>query len=137
MANPVPLWLLAVLLGGTFPVPPPLEQRPPDEPGFVIVEEVQFREVVRKVCKQVPDIKKVKKTIYETKEEEFCVTKSHKGAATPQTRKVLIKKEIVEEVPTYRQVVETVVEVVPCKVYRKIPCFPAPAGDPVSAGKQP
>ena len=124
MSIPMPVWLLTALLGGAFPVPPPPGVKPPCEPGYTLVEEIQYQQVVRKVCKMVPDVKKVRKTVYETKEEDFCLSKKPNTCGKPQTRKILIKKEIVEEVPTYRQVVESVVEVVPVKVYRKVPCPP-------------
>jgi len=127
MTTAAPVWLLTALLGGLLPVPPFAPRpgaKPTCEPGYQIVEEIEYRQIVRKVCKQVPDVKKVRKTVYEVKEEEHCVSKNHKGDTKPQTRRVLVKKEIVEEVPTYKSVVETVVEVVPVKVYRKVPCPP-------------
>jgi hypothetical protein len=104
------------------------------EPGYTIVEEICYKEVIRKVCKAVPETKK--KTVYSCKEEDFCVPKCRGlchghggddcGCATPRTRRVLVKKEVTEECPSVKWVVEKVVEVVPYKVYRKVPCTTAP-----------
>lgn len=118
---------------------------PPDkpvcEPGYTLVEEIQYREVVRKVCRLVPETKKVPRTVYEVKVVDYCQQKcpnplaclKHKGepaccgdCGKPRTRKVLVKKEVVDECPGYKCVVEEVVERVPCVVYRKVRCGEAP-----------
>lgn len=150
-------WLLgAVLLGGVIvlstarasegtavsPLPCP--------PGYTVVEEICYQDVVRKVCKVVPEVKKHKRIVYCVKEEDFCLTKcpcplygvhSCQGACcaqceAPRCKKVLLKKEIEEEVHGFKCVVECVVERVPYKVYRRVPCptpgAPGPATAPVA-----
>lgn len=119
---------------------------PPREPRYVLVEEIRYHDVIRKHCKIVPDTKKISKTVYECKEENYCLPKCphpllggsrgkgedvcpYPTCDKPRRRKVLVKKEVVEECPTFRCVVESVVERVPYKVYRKVPC-PAPAAMP-------
>lgn len=149
--------LLALALGSlTAQVTSPMAGRAsPDlqvcPPGCKFVEEIVHKEVVRHVCKYVPDVKKVRKTVYECKEEPYCLPKCSCGsfslfgyrvscwgcghsAANPECdqcepvrmRRVLVKREVVQECPTYKCVVETVREVVPVKVYRAVPCNSAP-----------
>jgi len=116
-------------------------KKPTCEPGYTIVEEICYREVVKKVCRAVPDVQKIRKTVYAVKEEDFCVPKNpglhlhgKKGCDElpcpecehPRTRRILVKKEVVEEVHTVKCVVENVVELVPYKVYRKVPCADNP-----------
>lgn len=77
-----------------------------------------------KVCRCVPTTKKVTKPVYSCKCEDFCVPGPstrhkvcdecghHKTVYTPtcadvRTRKVLVKQNKTEEVPTYKWVVET------------------------------
>lgn len=123
----------------------------PCEPGYRWVQEDSFQEVERCVCKAVPSVKKVRKVVYETKPDPFCVRlasfrdlfagKGKGGEADcgegclkckgPHHRAILVKTEITCEVPSTRCVVEKVVEKVPCKVWRKVPCAPgAPPADP-------
>jgi hypothetical protein len=119
--------------------------KPGCEPGYVWVEETCYREVVTKCCKLVPDVKKVTRYVYDIKEEDFCLTKCRcpvcckaKGhcaeqpcpeCGKPRCKKRLVKREVVEERPRYKCVVECVVEKVPYTVYRKVPC---PAVPPTS-----
>jgi len=108
---------------------------PPCEPGYQWVEEVRYKEVVRYVCKMVPEVKKVKKIVYTPKEEPFCVRRAtlfggHKqadcGECTrckgPYKGTILVKTEITCEEPTTKCVTEKVVEKVPYVVRRKVPC---------------
>lgn len=110
------------------------------EPGFQWVEEDSFTEVVRFQCKVVPDVKKVKKINYSTKDDPFCVRKGLScgdcekclTCQGPHCRKILVKTEVTCEEPTTKCVVEKIVELVPCKVWKKVPCtttttLPAPA----------
>lgn len=117
-------------------------------PGWKLVEDIVYQEVVRRVCKYVPDVKKVRKTVYECKQEPFCLPKcghcgllgGHKAGCGPCApcdrceplcvRHILVKREVVTECPTYKCVVETVKDVVPVKVYRAVPCEPAPVTPP-------
>ncbi len=100
------------------------------EPGYQIVEETCTKQVERSVCKVVPDVKKVSKWVYSCKEDPFCI-KKHGGHCScpscgdPQHRIQLVKREVIEEHPTTKCVVEKVVETVTYKVYRKVPCGPA------------
>jgi len=110
---------------------------PTCEPGYQIVEEVCYKEVVHCVCKVVPDIKKVTKPVHDCKAVEFCQLKcpgfhcKHgcDGAPCPdcgkvRTRTVLLKKFVTVEEPTCKCVVEKVIERVPYTVYHKVPCRP-------------
>ncbi len=130
-------WLL--LHGASSASDHPSTRVPLCPPGHTLVEETIIKEVVRTTCKYVTETKKVRKTIYECKEEPFCLPKcshcallghkSHCGDCGPcealRMRRVLIKREVVEEVPVCRCVIETVVDKVPVKVYRPVPCAPA------------
>jgi hypothetical protein len=98
--------------------------------------------VVTKVCKVVPDVKKTVKWVYDCKPEDFCLPrcscplhglKKHHGCEKcascmqcdrPMNRNLLIKRQVVEECPTTKCVIETVVEKVPYVVHRKVPCGP-------------
>jgi len=121
------------------------------QPGYVIVEEITYQEVVRKCCKVVPEKIKTRRTVYGCKTEDYCLPRcphpwhGQSGCAegapaacpacsAPRTRQLLLKKEVVEEKSTFKCVVETVVEKVPCKVYRKVPC-PGPGPIPAAAAK--
>jgi hypothetical protein len=96
-------------------------------------EEVVYQNVVTHRCKMVPDVKQIKKTVYECKEVPFCLHKlpplfsHHKHDCCdeclecdcPRYKKVLLKKEIVcKEVCGTKCVIEEVVERVPCRVCR-------------------
>lgn len=114
---------------------------PECEAGYMLVEEIGTREVVREVCKTVPDVKKVKKWVYSTVPDNFCLQHTpchgHHGDCCgegcrycegPYCRNQLAKKLVTQDCPTTKCVVEKVVERVPCTVYRKVPCgLPAPA----------
>lgn len=89
---------------------------PPCEPGYRWAEEVRYKEAVRYVCKTVPDVKKVTKTVYSTKDDPFCLPGSG-----PHPRKILVKTEVTTEEPTTKRVVEKVVELVPYTVKTKVP----------------
>lgn len=102
------------------------------EPGYQIVEEICYQDVCHKVCRVVPDVKKTTKPVYSCKTEDYCLKKCPRlchcaedcpTCDHPRTRKILVKKFVTTECPTYKCVVETVVERVPCKVYRKVPCI--------------
>jgi hypothetical protein len=105
---------------------------PTCEPGFKIVEEIVMQDVVRQVCKTVPEFKK--KWVYSFIDDPFCIQDSHHGhhgkcqqCDGPFCRKQLVKREVLEPCPTMKCVIETIVERVPVKVYRKVPCD-APGG---------
>src|SRR5438046_2447173 len=100
-------------------------------------EQIVYQDCVTHSCKLVPETKQIKKTVYEVKDEPFCLKKlpplwallHHHGCdceicadcQCPRYRKVLIKKEIVcKEICTSKCVVQEHVERVPCKV-----CAPA------------
>lgn len=118
------------------------------EPGYQMVEEIVLKEVVRKVCKVVPEVKKHKRIVYTVKCEDYCLPKcgglfagcgdkcnkcGFRGPGAccpmceePRTRRVLVKKEVIEEEHTFKCVVECVTELVPVKVCKKVPCNPPP-----------
>ncbi len=93
--------------------------------------EVVLQDVSCKVCKPVPDKKKVTKIVYECKEEWYCLPQcpcplhigkhdccDSSGATCPtcekpRCRRVLIKKIVTEEKPTTKCVVETVTDRTP------------------------
>ncbi|MCS6897762.1 MAG: hypothetical protein NZM29_07280, partial [Nitrospira sp.] len=124
--------------------------------GYRIIEEVHYQDVVKKVCKVVPEVKKVEKWVYDYKTVDFCVPKcSLHGTLEnscsscqpsmqcdrPMSKNVLIKRKVVEEVKTQKCVVETVVERVPYTIRRKVPCdevrerIGAPSGTPIRSSK--
>lgn len=133
----------------------PHHSRPHCEPGYTLVEEVCYIDVVRKCCKPVPDVKKTVKWVYDCKTEDFCLTKcplhgSHRHHDCGQcvecgkvlTKKLLIKKAVVVETPATKCIVETFVEKVPHITYRKVPCAPGcptPGAipEPIPAPKSP
>lgn len=134
-------WLFAVLaLAGMDAVVRAqlaLQPKPACPPGCKVVEEVIIKEQVRHCCKVVPNVKK--KWVYDWVEEGFCIPKSpfcppgcdkHKIPHCKScTRKQLVKKEV-EECAGYKCEVDKIVEKVPCKVYRIVPCGPAEAAFP-------
>ena len=73
------LYLLAAALAAFAPpgvlAHGPHHAKPACEPGYTIVEEVCYKEVVTKVCKVVPDVKKTVKWVYDCKPEDFCLPK--------------------------------------------------------------
>ena len=105
-------------------------------PNCQVVEEIVYQDVVSHVCKLHPDKKQKKKTVYECKEVPYCVHKltcplkhdtcceqCKECECCARYKKVLIKKEIVEcEICTTKCVPEPVVQRVPVKVCRVIPC---------------
>lgn len=143
MCKRLVLLFTIILLGvpGAGPAVQASDFPPVCEPGYTLVEEVCYKDVVTKVCKMVPETKKNRKTVYDCKVEEYCVPKCpslfayfRKGCANdcadcepPRYRRILVKKEVVEECLGWKCVVEEVVERVPYTVYRKVPCAPAPA----------
>src|SRR5262245_18836942 len=72
------------------------------------------QENIRKVCKAVPETKKIKETKWECKCEEICIpgrTLTHDCQPTcgrVRWVKKLVKKETTKEVPTVKWVIETV-----------------------------
>jgi hypothetical protein len=126
------------------------DQPLPCEPGYTIVEETCYKEVIHKVCRQVPDVKKTVKTVYSCKEDDVCLPRCHGagghkhehgeacgegceecgGTAKVRTRRLLVKRFVTEECPSTKWVVESVVERVPYKVYHKVPCAAAGAACP-------
>jgi hypothetical protein len=121
----------------------------PCEPGYQIVTEVQYREVVKRVCKNVPDVKRVTHWVYECKTVDFCKAGCSLHGARHQgtcddcdghgsrcpcgpvgAKHYLLKRLVTEECPTTRCVVECTVERVPCVVCRKVPCAASPAACP-------
>ena len=109
---------------------------PPCEPGYRWAEELRCKDVERLVCKVVPDVKKVKKVVYATKDDPFCLPAAkpllgHQadcdcaGCRGPFARKILVKTEITCVEPTTKCVVEKVVERVEYRVKVKVPCGPA------------
>lgn len=95
-----------------------------------------YEEIVHYSCKLVPDVKPIKKTVYECKEVPFCVHQLPKFGdcdccplcqACPQFKKVLIKKEVVcGATCATKCVVEKTVErvPVPCCHCGHVPCAP-------------
>jgi hypothetical protein len=108
-------------------------------------EETVYQDVVKHRCVLVPDVKQIKKTVYECKEVPFCLHKlsplfsHHKHGCCceecqecdcPRYKKVLLKKEVVcREVCGTKCVIEEYVERVPCRVCRPCPhCSQAAPG---------
>lgn len=123
---------LALLYQTTLAAHPPTA-RPSCEPGYTIVEEIQYREVVRRCCKVVPEVKKTTKWVYGTKDDAYCLPKLRllQGGActtctTPQCRQLLVKKPVVHGTTTYKCVIEEVIEKVPYTVCHKVPISAAP-----------
>jgi hypothetical protein len=94
-------------------------------------------ECVEHGCKLVPEVKQIKKTVYEVQEVPFCVKKlppicslfhAHNcecevcaECQAPRYKKVLVKKEIIcREICTTKCVVET----------HRVPCPPCPPCNP-------
>lgn len=98
--------------------------KPVCEPGYKLVEEIEYQDVVKTVCKMVPDTKK--KWVYSMIDDPFCVQNSKHGhcpeCSGPYCRKLLVKTQIDEPCGTMKCVTETIVERVAVKVYRKVPC---------------
>lgn len=108
----------------------------PCEAGYRIVEETCYREVVHKVCRMVPDVKKTTKVVYDYKVVDYYLPKKHGLRCSqcgqcgcscgvcgkPRTKRVLMKKFVTVEQPTCKCVVECIVERVPYTVYRKVRC---------------
>lgn len=104
------------------------------EPGHIFIEEIRYQEIVHTICTTVPDVKKTVKPVYRCKEEEICLPKcSHckqkcgdcsscPQCGKPRSRRVLVKKLVMEACPTSKCVIETVVEKVPYKILRMVPC---------------
>lgn len=131
--------LLAAVLGFLFTAGAawsagPGRQPPTCASGYTLVEETIWCDVIRKVCRTVPDVKKTSRWVYVVEPEDFCThrCKLRGGCAEcahPRTRGNLVKKLVQETHPTTKCVVEEVVERIPFKVYRKVPC----AGGPIPA----
>jgi hypothetical protein len=128
--------------------------KPACEPGYTIVEEICYKDVIKKVVRPVPDVKKVPRWVYDNRPEDFalpCCTCPKCGCCAedgccvkcgkPCCRAPLIKRLEYDYIPITKCEVECTVEKVPYKVYRKVPCgqavppaaqvvVPAPAVDP-------
>jgi len=123
-ASPILFGMLLVVVANTLHAGEP----PPAEPGYRWVEVDGYEEIERLVCKVVPDVKKVKKIVYSTKDDAFCVPRPDLGGDSDTCptckglyhRKILIKKEITCEEPTTKCVTAKVKVKVPCKVWQKI-----------------
>lgn len=97
-----------------------------------VVEEIVYQDVVTQRCKLVPDKKPIKKIVYEVKEIPVCQKKlpcfGHcddcpECECCARTKRVLIKKEInCGDKEGTKCVTEEVVERVPVRVQRVIPC---------------
>jgi hypothetical protein len=104
-----------------------LSPRPACPPGCKVVEEIVMKEQPRFCCVVVPNIKK--KWVHETVDDGFCIPHSplHQRGCdkVPHcrscTRKLLVKKQV-EECAGYKCEVKKTMEMVPCKVYRIVPC---------------
>jgi hypothetical protein len=101
-------------------------------------EQVGYQDCVTHSCVLVPEVKQIKKTVYEVQEVPYCLKKlpplwslfHHHGCddcevcaecQCPRYKKVLVKKEIVcKEICTSKCVVQEHVQRVPCQV-----CEPA------------
>lgn len=104
------------------------------EPGYKMIECTEYKEVIRDVCRTVPDVKKVSKWVYACKDDPFCINFSGKRICLchekegcphckgPYDRIQLVKKEVITEIPITKCVVEKIVEVVPVKTCKKIRC---------------
>ncbi len=128
----IAFFLASICRAGDWAAP----TKPHCPPATTVVEETVMKEVTKFTCKWVPDVKKVRRTVYECREEPICLPRcghcslfGHKpGCAEcdrcepPRMRRVLVKREIVEEKPTCKCVLEEVKEVIPVKVYRQVPC---------------
>jgi hypothetical protein len=91
-------------------------------------EQVHYHDVITHRCRLVPEVKQIKKTVYEVHEVPYCLKKlpplfsfHHRGCDDcaecdcPRYKKVLFKKEIVcEEICGTKCVIEEVIERVPC-----------------------
>jgi hypothetical protein len=110
-----------------------------------------FREVCKKVCRVVPDVKKTPRNCYSCKCEDFCVLKCScplcrhccqscqpcspcdggcdapgycPRCGRPHVRHLLLKKIVNDECPQPKCVVERVAVLAPCKPCRCTPCLP-------------
>jgi hypothetical protein len=105
------------------------------EAGCKFVEEIVYKEVPKFTCKIVPNVKK--KWVYSCFDDAFCFTHTPcakhgcEKCPTCQTycRKLLVKRQV-EHCVGSKCVIEKTMEVVPCKVTRKVPCMPAPEALP-------
>lgn len=102
-------------------------------PWYAQPEQKGFHDCVTHSCTLVPEVKQIKKTVYEVQEVPYCLKKlpplwslfHHHGCddcevcadcQPPRYKKVLVKKEIVcKEICTTKCVVEEHVERVPCQ----------------------
>lgn len=120
-------WVLAVALCGIARAegPPP--------PWYAQPEQKGFHDCVTHSCTLVPDVKQIKKTVYEVQEVPFCLKRlpplwslfHHHGCDECEVcaecdcvryKKVLVKKEVVcKEICTTKCIVEEHVERVPCQ----------------------
>jgi len=111
---------------------------------YQVVEEICYKDVVRKWAVAVPDVKKVPRWVYSNYQEDFaapCCGLPHcsckhgcDGSAPCSTcgkvmcKSPLIKRLVFDEILITKCVVECQVEKVACVMYRKVPCGSAPPG---------
>ena len=120
--------LFLVRAAGANDAPPPYYPQP---------EKVGYQDCITHTCQLVPEVKQIRKTVYEVQEVPYCLKKlpplwtlfHRHGCDCEQSaecqcvryRKVLVKKEVVcQEICTTKCVVEERIERVPCQV-----CQPA------------
>lgn len=116
---------------------------PPCEPGFKYIQVVEYHECDQVCCKRVPDVRK--KWVYCDKPDHFCLPKCRLiggcrkdgcgddscqascgescGECTIHCKGQLYKKQV-ECVHGTKCVLEHVKTVVPCTVWKKVPCGP-------------
>ena len=127
------LSILAVLLAGfglawqmakADDIVPARHAPPVCEPGYKIVEEVVYKDVVKTVCRMVPNVKT--KWVYAVVDAPICVARRTPGSKRTECqqicRKVLVKKLVNVPCSTMKCVSEKIVERVPFVVYHKLPC---------------
>jgi hypothetical protein len=106
-------------------------------PEYAPPQQVAYQDCVTHTCRVVPEVKQIKKTVYEVEEVPFCVKRLPPlwslfcrcddgcepcaECQPPRYRKVLVKKEIVcKEICTSKCVVEEHVSRVPCPVCQPV-----------------
>jgi len=110
------------------------------ETGYQLVEETAYKEVEHTVCKVVPNQKT--KWVYSSRPDYYCLPgcpfhgqHCEDGSANcesckgPYCRQQLLKKKV-EWTSGTKCVTEVVKDMVPCTVWRKVPCGPVSVGPP-------
>jgi hypothetical protein len=116
-------WLLILVAEGAA--------RAEETPLAPCPDQIVYQDCVSHRCKLVPEVKQIKKTVYEVQEVPYCLKKlppfwslfrkqccdECAECDCPRYKKVLVKKEVVcKEICTTKCVVEDFVERVPCRV---------------------